>query len=183
MRLTENRRLGAAAVVLCALISVLALGGWKLHARHSALERIFVYGTEPRLMTRHSMDAYLDRCAQSASDLAQEAKRHSVDDALIETALSDADALTRTDGIDGRYETYRSLTRAVEEIYTALQAAGAQDAVNVTVAYHDYRSAQNLIQNDGYHAEASAYNEAVRAFPARAIASIWRLEPAETYGR
>jgi hypothetical protein len=81
-----------------------------------------------------------------------------------------------------RYEPYENMAVAVENLYSALQAAGAGDEVNVKMAYGDFTSAQNLMKYDAYHAEASAYNKIVGAYPASVIASMWGVGVAETYG-
>lgn len=182
MRLTENRRIAALVLLACVLASVFALGGMKLKAKEGALNDLFVLGSETSLATRHSMDSYLDRATDAANSLAQEAKQYSVDEALIEDVLKYAEALGKTDGMNGRYEPYANLTVAVENLYSALQAAGAGDQVNVKMAYGDFTSAQSLLKYDAYHAEASAYNKTVGAFPASVIAALWGVGTAETYG-
>lgn len=182
MRLTENRRIAAAVLLACVLLSVFALGGWKLEKKQAALGDLFVLGSETDLATRHSMDAYLDRAADAADDLAQEAKQYAVDGTLIDDVLKYAEALGKTDGMNGRYEPYAGLADAVENLFSALQAAGAGDAVNVKTAYGDFTSAQSLLKYDAYHAEANAYNKVVGAFPANVIGALWGVKEAETYG-
>jgi hypothetical protein len=182
MRLTENRKIAAAVLLACALLSVFVLGGWKLKAKEAALDDLFTRGSERGLSIRHSMDSYLDRAAQAAGALAQEAKGYAVDSALIEDALKSAEALGEKDGMNGRFAPYAALTKAVENLYSALQVAGAGDAVNVKMAYGDFTSAQSLLRYDAYHAEANAYNKAVSAFPASAIGVLWGVHRAETYG-
>ena len=182
MRLTENRRIAALVLVACLVVSVFALGGWKLERKQTALNDLFVLGSDTSLATRHSMDAYLDRATDAANDLAQEAKQYALDETLIDDVLKYAEALGKTDGMNGRYEPYANLADAVENLYSALQAAGAGDAVNVKMAYGDFTSAQNLLKYDAYHAEASAYNKIVSAFPASVIGSLWGVKEAETYG-
>ncbi len=182
MRLTENRTFAAAVLLVCALVSVIVLGGWKLSRKQASLDDLFVLGSDTGLATRHSMDAYLDRAADAAHTLAQEAKQYAVDETLIENVAQYADALGKTDGMNGRVEPYLQLTAAVEDLYSALQVAGAGDAVNVKTAYGDFTSAQSLLKYDAYHAEASAYNKTIGAFPANMIGALWGVGTAETYG-
>jgi hypothetical protein len=182
MRLTENRRIAAMVLLACVLVCVFALGGMKLKAKESALNDLFVLGSETDLATRHSMDSYLDRATDAANSLAQDAKQYSVEESLIGDVLKYAEALGKTDGMNGRYEPYASLTAAVETLYSALQAAGAGEEVNVRMAYGDFTSAQSLLKYDAYHAEANAYNKTVGAFPASVIAALWGVGTAETYG-
>lgn len=182
MRLTENRRIASAVLLACVLLSVFALGGWKLRAKESALNDLFVLGSETALATRHSMDAYLDRAVDAANVLAQEAKGYAVDESLVGDVLQSAGALGKANGMNGRYEPYSNLTGAVENLYSTLQAAGAGDAVHVKAAYGDFTSAQSLLKYDAYHAEANSYNKVVGAFPARVIGALWGVNEAETYG-
>ena len=182
MRANAKRPLAAAVCLACALISVFGLGGWKLNRLYDKLETTFIYGAESAT-TRHSMDAYLDRCSEYASELAQEAKQYLDDDEAIEEVLTLAEALSASNGIEGRYEVYTQLTRKVEDMYSALQAAGASGEVGVSTAYHDYTSAQNLIKNDGYYQEAMDYNRTIGAFPANVIGAIYGLDAADTFGR
>lgn len=183
MRLTENRKLGAAAVILCALISVFGLGGIKLNCKYDALENTFIYGTETQLSTRHSMDAYLDRCCENATDLAQEAKQYIPDSENIEKVFALAAELGATDGMDGRYSKYESLTGAVEDLYSELQTAGHDSEVAVAKAWGNFGSARDLLKRDGYHAAAAEYNGLLDAFPASAISGLWGLDEAESFGR
>lgn len=183
MRLNGRRIIAGAACAACAVISIFGIGGWKLSRKYNGIERTFIYGTETSVATRHSMDAYLDRCSEYSARLAQEAKQYIDDTQAIEEVLELSEGLSASDGINGRYQVYTQLTYAVEDMYSALQAAGASNETGVTTAYHDYLSAQNLIKNDGYYMEAADYNDTIGAFPANVIAGIFGLERADTFGR
>jgi hypothetical protein len=183
MRHNTKRIIAGAACAVCALVSIFGLGGWKLSGKYADLERTFIYGTETSAATRHSMDAYLDRCSEYSARLAQEAKQYLDDTQAVENVLALSESLSATDGINGRYEVYTQLTSAVEDMYSSLQAAGASNETGVTTAYHDYLSAQNLIKNDGYYMEAADYNASIGAFPANIIAGIFGLDRADTFGR
>ena len=182
MRVNVQRMAACAVCIACILVSIFGIGAWKLSKMRGALEDVFIYGTDTTLATRHSMDAYLDRCSEYALRLAQESKQYLSDAEIIDEVLSLADKLNASDGIDGRYEVYTQLSRAVETMYSHLQSAGASNETGVTTAYHDYTSAQNLIKNDGYYMEASEYNSTIKAFPANIISKMFGLKPAETFG-
>lgn len=182
MRLTENRRLGAAAIALCALISVFGIGGAKLSGKYNDLEKTFIYGTETQLSIRHSMDAYLDRCAETAMDLAQEAKRFVPESAYIAETLELVEKINRTNGMQGRYNDYIALANATENLYSELQAAGSADDAAINKAWGNFSSAQDQLKRDGYHAAAAEYNELLDGFPANMVSGLWGLDEAEGYG-
>lgn len=182
MHLKENRKLAAVVLLACAFFSVFFAGGMKLRAKEASLNDLFVLGSETQLASRHSMDAYLDRAQEAADSLAQEAKRYPIETALIDEVFKHAAVLGEADGMNGRVMPYVSLTEAVENLYSALQAAGAGEEVNVKMAYGDYTAAQSLLKYDAYHAEAAQHNKVIGAFPANVIAGIWGVNHAETYG-
>lgn len=180
MRITENRGLALAACLACALVSILGFGGMKLKIQYDEVMEYFVEGDDGR----HSMENYLDRCAEYASDLAYEARQYLDNDAKIENVLALADELAADIGPgSGRYVTFSELTGAVEELYSALQSAGHGGEAAVTVAYGDYKSACDLIARDGYYEIAKEYNNTAGGFPAMQIANIWGVEWADTFGR
>lgn len=183
MRLNTKRIAAGAVCAACALVSIFGVGGWKLSGKYDDIERTFIYGTDPGLTTRHSMDAYLDRCSEYSARLAQEAKQYLNDSEMIDEVLMLSEELNAADGIEGRYVLYTELSARVEDMYSALQAAGASNETGVTTAYHDYTSAQNLIKNDGYYMEAADYNDVIGAFPANVIAALRGLDKADTFGR
>ena len=183
MRLDKNRIIAGAVCAVCAVVSIFGLGGWKLSNRQRSLEEIFTYGTDPELATRHSMDAYLDRCSEYSAELAQVAKLYLDDYQSIEEVLELSEMLCEDDGISDRYSVYKALTACVEDMYSELQVMGAYEDSAVITAYHDYTGAQNLIKNDGYHKAAADYNKVLSAFPANVISGLFGVEKAETFGQ
>lgn len=183
MRLNGKRSACAAICVACALISVFVFGGLKLKGKYNAVKDVFMDGTDTTLSTRHSMDAYLDRCAEHAIKLAEEAKQYISDDELISGVIDDANELLAMDGISGRYKVYASLSGRVESLYSALQAAGKAEEKAVKLEYGDFTSAQDMIKRDGYYDYAKAYNSDRNAFPANMIGSIWGAESADTFSK
>lgn len=182
MAVNRKRNIAVVVSIVCAMFSIFMIGGIKLGAFSSKLEDTFFYGTDRELSSRHSMDAYLDRCSEYSAELAYEAEQYIDDRSLIDSVLSLSAELSETDGSKGRYSKYVELTSAVESLCSALQKAGASNEVAVTTAYHDYASAQNLIKNDGYVMQAIDFNKKLDRFPANIIASIWNVRKADTFG-
>lgn len=180
MRITENRVLAAAVCVICALVSVLGVGGWKLSGRYDDVTEAFVQGADER----HNMEAYLDRCVQYAGDLAHEAAQYLDSGELADAVLEYAAALGAQNGPGGdRYQNFVMLTSGVEALYSALQEAGAADETNIALAYGDYQSVLDLIRRDEYYAIAAEYNELADSFPAGNIAAVWGVDKADSFGR
>lgn len=180
MRITENRGLALAVCIACALLSILGFGGIKLRSQYNEVTEYFVDGDDGR----HSMENYLDRCVEYASDLAYEAQQYLDNDDQIENVLALAGRLKHDKGPGGgRDATFSELTGAVEELYSALQSAGHGGEAAVTVAYGDYQSACDLIARDNYYEIAKEYNRTVGGFPAMQIAHLWGVEWADTFGR
>lgn len=180
MRITENRGLALAVCLACSLVSIFGFGGMKLRNQYDEVTEYFVEGDDGR----HSMENYLDRCAEYASNLAYEARQYLDNDEKIENVLALAGELSAEIGPGGgRYETFSELTGAVEELYSALQSAGHDGEAAVIVAYGDYQSACDLIARDGYYEMAKEYNRTASGFPAMQIAHLWGVEWADTFGR
>jgi len=180
MRVTENRILALIVCVICALVSIFGIGGLKLKGKYDDVTEYFIEGEDER----HNMEAYLDRCCEYADDLANAAKKYLVYDDEIDAVLAYSDELNIEYGVSGgRYTNYVQLTNAVEELYTQLEIAGSYEEPDVKLAYGDYKSTMDLIKRDGYHEKAEEYNNMVEGFPALAVASIWGVEWADTFGR
>lgn len=180
MRITENRVLALILCVVCALVSIFGFGGFKLKSKYDAVTDYFIEGEDER----HNMEAYLDRCAEYADDLANAAKKYLVYDEEIDAVLEFSDELNVDEGPGGdRYYNFYSLTNAVEELYTQLEIAGSYEEPDVMLAYGDYQSACDLIKRDGYYDMADAYNRTASEFPAGMIASLWGVEGADEFGR
>lgn len=184
MRLSENRTLAAIVLAVCVLTSIILCGGGGLRNDRYDIERVFVNGTDTSLSSRHSMEAYLQRCASSASALAEQGVKLGADAALIERVRSEADVVEDGDAdLDARYEAYQALGDAVEALYTQLESANGEDALSdALLAYNDFKGAQNLIKNDQYPAMAKEFNETLASFPASLLAGLFGVEPLNTFG-
>lgn len=180
MRITENRVLALILCAVCALVSIFGIGGFKLKAKYDEVTDYFLEGEDER----HNMEAYLDRCAEYADDLANAAKKYLIYDEEIDAVLEFSDELNVDEGPGGdRYYNFYSLTNAVEELYTQLEIAGSYEEPDVMLAYGDYQSACDLIKRDGYYELADAYNRTASGFPAGMIASMWGVAGADEFGR
>ena len=179
MRITENRIIAGVVCVVCALVSMVVIVGCKLNSRFSEVNDYFLEGEDER----HNMEAYLDRSAEYAGDLAQEAKRYLVYDEEIDAVIELSEALASRNGPAApRYENYSALSDAVEDLYTQLQIAGSYEETGVKIAYGDFKSAADMIKRDPYHERAKEYNELIDAFPAGMLAALWNAGPADTFG-
>ena len=72
MRLSENRKLALIVLIVCALASVVLFGGGALRNERYDIQQVFSDGTDTSLSVRHSMEAYLLRCAERADALAEQ---------------------------------------------------------------------------------------------------------------
>lgn len=184
MRLSENRKLATIVLIVCVLGSIVLLGGGGLRNDRHDICQVFTEGTDTSLSVRHSMEAYLQRCAQSAQDLAEQAEKLSADAALIGDVRSAAEVVS--DGsadLDARYDAYEQLGTAAESLYTLLERDHDESALlDARLAYDDLKGAQNLIKNDQYPAMARDFNHSLEQFPANLIAGLFGVEPLNTFG-
>lgn len=182
MKFPENRRVAWVVLGVCAVVSVFGLGGVKMSSEHAKVRDVFTQGIEVSDGTQHSMRAYLQRAARSASLMAQEGTVYLGDDNAECKRVAELadDILSEKNGS----EAYAQLSDAIENLYTALEKKKLTDAqfVNAKGAYRDFRSAANLIKNDDYHALALEYNNRTDGFPASVIRGIYGIGALETYG-
>ena len=121
MRISENRKLAYAVLVLCIVISIFALGGSAMvRARSQALD-VFETGTDPSLSIRHSMDAYLESAADAAKLMVSEAELQQGASELSNSISNLADQVRDNEDMDARYEAYSQLKTEVDPVsYTHL---------------------------------------------------------------
>lgn len=182
MRFSENRRLAWIVLLACVLGSIVLLGTGGLSSERKALVKAFTNGTDSSSSTRYSMDAYLDKCAESAALLAESAKLYLTDDATINAALEQAAALSASDGPDGRYEIYQQLVASVNSLYTQLKNAGKEEETDVLLSYGDFKGACDRLERDDYHELAQAFNEDLSSFPANLLGGLFGVKKLDTYG-
>jgi hypothetical protein len=183
MGLLKNRKFACVVLAVCILSSIFLLGGGALrNDRHDVLA-VYTEGTDTSLSTRHSMDAYLDRAAERANMLAEQATKLGADDALVQAVREGAAAVASKEQLAERHEAYAELTAKVETLYTALERDNIEGRlVDAKFAYSEYKGAVSLIQNDQYPAIASRFNDKLRGFPANLIAGLFGVEPLNTFG-
>ncbi|MBR1559045.1 MAG: hypothetical protein IJ646_02270 [Clostridia bacterium] len=184
MRLDENRKLAWVVLAVCVLVSVFALGGAALGRERSRVLKVFNDGADTTLSTRHSMDAYLDAAADSASIMANEAALHMGESDATAQALSDA-ALIGSDPekLDVRYKAYTDLKSQVEKLYNGLYSAvSTEEFRNFKLAYDDFWGYDDLIKRDGYHALAKDYNGLISGFPGGVVAGVTGQGALDTFG-
>lgn len=179
MRITENRRIAWVVLAVCVLASVFGLGGMKLNGKYGDVKDYFVEGSD----STHSMEAYLDRCARYAGDLAYESRQYLDSADMSDKVLALSEALSSAEGPSAeRSKAYHDLTNAVESLYSELQKAGASDETGVKQAYQDYKSAMDLIRRDDYAEKAASYDDRASGFPAGVIANLWGISEAPQFG-
>ena len=179
MKFLENRRLAAVVLAVCALGSVVGLGGGSLaRARADAL-RVFEEGSDTRIAVRFSMDAYLENSAGYARTMAEEFRlRVDSESAAAADALALADIVGGNGSIDERQAAYAELTGVVESLYTEFSAANLpeESAAAFRAAYLDYQGEADKLERDDYRAMARAYNRSLDGFPASAVAALLGLD-------
>ena len=103
MRLSENRKLATAVLIVCILASIILFGGGGLRNERYDILQVFSDGTDTSLSVRHSMEAYLQRCAERASALAEQGVKLGADAALIEDVCDEAgESMGRIEAAKGR---------------------------------------------------------------------------------
>ena len=184
MGLSENRKLAWAVLAACVLGSVVGLGGNHLVRERDKVVDIFYEGTE-KGTTRESMDAYLDRAADCAQVMANEAQLHfgadNVPAAQMLAALGD---FGDDDGLDARYAAYTTLQSLSDQLYNLFYADGVADAdrVNFKRAYDDFWGADKFVRRDAYRALARDFNESLEGFPAGAVAGLLGVDELNSFG-
>ena len=182
MRFSENRRLAWIVLLACVLGSIVLLGAGSLKSERKELVKIFTNGTDSSSPTRYSMDAYLDKCAESAQLLAESASVY-LDDASIAAVKEQAVALNAADGPDGRYAVYQQLVSSVNSLYTALDKAGKTEETDVLLSYGDFKGAKDRLERDeDYRKLAQEFNEDLGSFPASLIGGVLGVKPLDTFG-
>lgn len=184
MRLSENRTV-AWIVFALVVITALSLSGNALEK--NALEmrddviKVFYTGVNGDGL---SIDSDLKSRAKDAYTLYGIANRYAQIDASLaekalaaQKALDEANQLPQTE-IRKRSDANAALTRAVEDLYTALGNAPLSDADrrDAKSVYDDFKSHGNTIGRDPFNDLATQYNMDVRkmysGFPASLIGSI-----------
>ena len=183
MRFSENRRLAWIVLLACVLISVFLLGAGSLSSERKALVKIFTNGVDSSTPTRFSMDAYLDKCAESAALLAESAKVVLKDAKTSDAVLEQAAALDANDGPDGRYSVYKQLVSTVNSLYTELDKAGKTEETDIALNYGNFKGACDRLERDeDYRKLAQTFNEDLGAFPAGLIGGVFCVKQLDTFG-
>lgn len=184
MRFVENRRIAKIVLAVCIVSSIFFLGGGGLYAGRQEVLNVFDEGTDTTLSARHSMDAYLDACAEKAEVLASEAAVHMASSETAAAVLDGAKALAAAETISERYAAYIPLKSSVEALYSEVGAlsVSAQQMATMKIAYYDFKGAVNKIDNDQYSTIARGFNKKISAFPANIIASLLGVELVDTFG-
>ena len=184
MRLTENRTLACAVLVICILVSVFAFGGGALSRERARVLKVFNEGTDSTLNVRHSMDAYLDSAAESAQIMASEAAVYQPDNQKADSVARSAEVLgDDSAGPDARYEAFSSLKTDIEKLYSDLKTNLSDDSFrDFKLAYDDFWGAADLIKRDEYHQLAAKYNDMISGFPGSVVAGITGNGTLNTFG-
>ena len=128
MRLSENRKLATVVLIVCILASIILFGGGGLRNERYDIMQVFSDGTDTSLSVRHSMEAYLQRCAERANALAEQGVKLGADAALIDEVRAAAEATEQGgEDLDERHTAYQRLVPAVEALYTALEQGHSAD--------------------------------------------------------
>lgn len=185
LHLSENRVLAWVVLAVCAIGSVIGLGGASLVREQRALMDVFYSGVESQETSRHSMDAYLDRAAECVQVMASEAQLYLGDNCvsandMLKTLADFGD----DDSLDARYSAYTHLQRDSDALYNAMYAADLSDAdrVNFKRAYDDFWGCDKYIRKDAYREMASSFNRSLNEFPANLVSKIMGVEEMNSFG-
>ena len=184
MRLSENRVLAWVVLAACALGSVVGLGGMHLTRERDRVVELFYEGAETGT-TRESMDAYLDRAADCAQVMANEAQLHfGADNAAAADMFAALASFGDDAGIDARYAAYTELQALSDQLYNQFYAEGVADAdrVNFKRAYDDFWGADKYVRRDAYRTRARDFNESLDGFPAGAVAGLLGVDELNSFG-
>ena len=184
MRLSVNRILAWAVLAVCALGSVVGLGGMHLVRERDKMVELFYEGTESGT-TRESMDAYLDRAADCAQVMASEAQFRFGEDNAAAAQMFEALASFGDDaGFDARYAAYTDLQSLSDQLYNQFYADDVPEAdrVNFKRAYDDFWGADKFIRRDAYRTLARDFNKSLDGFPAGAVAGLMGVEELNSFG-
>lgn len=184
LRFEENRRIACAVLAVCVLLGVFAFGGGALSRERSRAIKVFNEGTDSTLVSRHSMDAYLDSAADAARIMASEAELLLGGTPETGRIAEEADTLVDDSaGLDARYQAYAALKGDVEHLYSgAYGAASAEAFKNFKLAYDDFWGYDDLIARDEYHGLARSYNELISGFPGGVVAAVTGQGALNTFG-
>ena len=183
MRFSENRKLAFAVLVLCIIVSIVALGGDGMARKRSKALQVFDEGAAPSLAVRHSMDAYLDSAADSARLMVSEAELRIGSSEMTGSISSLADLVGDEVDMDARYDAYVELKSEVDRLYNGMYDAVDSDSfAGFKLAYDDFWGYDNMIRYDEYHQMARKYNQLIRGFPGSIVANLFGLHPLNTFG-
>lgn len=185
MHLSENRALAWGVLAVCALGSVVGLGGMGLARERAGVEKLFYSGANAEAVARESMDAYLDRAAECASLMASELElRLGAESATAQKMHAQLERFGDEHSIAERYAAYTELQRLSDEAYNAVYASALTDGErrDFKNAYDDFWGCDKYVRIDPYRAAAAAFNDRLDGFPAGAVAKLMGVEEIESFG-
>ena len=118
MRLSENRKLATVVLIVCILASIILFGGGGLRNERYDILQVFSDGTDTSLSVRHSMEAYLQRCAGQANALAEQGVKLGADAALMRMCARRRKPPGRAERTSTAGIGLSELVPAVEALYT-----------------------------------------------------------------
>lgn len=184
MRFTENRPVAWAVLAVCVLGSIVGFGGGSVAKDRADLIDLFNRGTNAGSTTIESMDAYLDKSANQASVMANEALMLlGNDNAVAQEMLSLVDTVSSGSDLDARYEAYLTLQKDSDALYNVIyeQFDNAQKK-NFKMAYDDFWEQEKFIKRDEYRSKAAEFNNELKGFPADLITSIRGVKQLNSFG-
>lgn len=177
MRFSENRVIAWIVLALAVLFSVSFSGGGAMKNMRFETQQIFYDGAAKDGL---SINRDLDVRADKAYVLVSIAKSYpGVGEAKIADAEAACKELTESKLIPDRHAANVHLTRAVEDLYTALeqQSMSQTDKDAAYAAYKEVKSRADTISRDMYNSEARTFNESISKFPANLVAMLTGVEP------
>lgn len=153
--------------------------------RDRALD-VFYKGSDSAAVstTRHSMDAYLDRAADSAQLMASEVQLQLGESADAQQMLEAVAGLSGDGSTDERYAAYQQVKALSDKLYNAVYASDLSEAdrVSFKAAYDDFWGCDKYILKDPYRQIAADFNGDIDGFPANAVCKLIGVDELTTFG-
>ena len=177
MKLLRNRKVAWFITILVIAFSVVIVGGSKLAKEAESVEAVFEQGVK---LDGMSIAHDLARSADIAYNYYTVARRYMAEEtpALVELLAARSDLLS-AERIEDKSEAQQRLTEAVVTLYGQLAdySLNERDLAYRESLLAELRSANAIMEHDGYNDLARDFNRLREGWPAKLIALLYGVEP------
>ena len=180
-RFSENRVVAWIVFAVAVIFSLSFSGGGALKELREQTLSIFYNGAQDDGL---SIDRDLQVRSDAAYNLASVASGYAQIDAQVVTRTQEAQqALEAADSIAAKSAANQQLSKAVEDLFTAISNAPLteSDRAFVFSQYKEFISRGDTISRDVYNERARAFNDKLHAFPASLIGGFSGVKPVEIF--